>query len=883
MKFKFGLLFFKITADYIKYRDVVRVVATLFGFISFSFVLNNRDSSNFSEAVFNLKGKSFFNILSEYISETDKLRVKFIFFYSITISFVLDSSKEIYLNKNNDYFDYLKDMNFNKSKYYKDYCEYNIKPKDIKLIAYYLTQFHPIPENDLWWGKGFTEWTNVSKSIPQFKGHYQPRLPGDLGFYDLRLKDVHKEQIRIAKNYGIYGFCYYFYWFNGRRLLEKPLDIVINNPDLDFPFCLFWANESWCRRWDGAENEIIIEQTYSKEDDLNLIKFLLPIFKDRRYIKVNGKPLINIYRPTLMPNIKNTISMWRKYCIENGIGDIYVTVSNVHSVEDPNNYGADASIESAVFGGLNYDLDHLELFNKDYEAGAWIIDYKQLIKSSFNKNKPKYKEFRSLCPDWDNEARRFGGKGGTLVNSTPDLYKLWLDYLIEDTMKGSINNSDENLIFINAWNEWAEAAYLEPDLRMGYAYLDATSHSLIDNKTVASFNNKDYSCSYKSNIIAYNRIVKDSPLLEYKELLYIVSSMSKEAFIIFAHNRGGGSSIYVENLINRKLEENNVVFLIYFYDGIYFIEITYKSLTYSLYFNEYDELNFIYDIFNIKEIFVSDLIFIKDIKKVMNYILTVCLKYNLKLTYPIHDYFCICPRIFLVNNHNVFCNIPNDENICKRCLKKNDGNKRLINVDIREHRKLWQNFFDHVTSIITFSHSSIEFLNRVFKIEKDRIKYMPHTVDWICREAKLSTRKKDRINVGILGLLSKHKGSLIVRDMVCKSNMKLLNINFYLYGKIYDIGSKNLNNFFDRGVYTHDDILEKIEDDDIDIFVMPSICPETFSYTTEEVIKMNKPLICFNLGAQAERVSKYDKGHLVEEMSGEAIVNKIISLKDNLL
>ena len=373
--------------------------------------------------------------------------------------------KNIY---NDNYFEYLFNILHSKKEFVKYKRNKTFDDFNIKAIAFYLPQFHPIPENDKWWGKGFTEWTNVTKAIPQYIGHHQPHLPYDLGFYDLRLEEVMQRQVDLAKNYGIYGFCFHFYWFNGKRVLEKPLELFADK--IDFPFCINWANENWTRKWDGLESDILLKQEYSPEDDIEFIKEVSKLFKKKNYIKIGNKPLLMIYRPNLFPDIKKSAERWRIWCKDNGVGEIFLALTHSFEIIDPQEINFDAAVE---FPPNRYNLKpinkEIKFFNKKFNGS--IYSYDELILKNIQDTEYKYTKFKSICPGWDNEARK-PGEGISLYKSTPEKYKKWLNEICKITLKK--NKSSERLIFVNAWNEWAEGAHLEPDQRYGYAYLQAT-------------------------------------------------------------------------------------------------------------------------------------------------------------------------------------------------------------------------------------------------------------------------------------------------------------------------------------------------------------------------------------------------------------------------
>jgi len=337
-----------------------------------------------------------------------------------------------------------------------------------KLIAFYLTQFHPTPENDLWWGKGFTEWTNVTKAESLFKEHYQPHLPSDFGFYDLRVKETRLDQIKYAKQYGLDGFCYHYYWFSGKRILNTPLDAMLADPDHDMPFCLCWANENWTRRWDAAEHEILVAQEYLPNDDINFIKSLSLFFQDPRYIRVDGKPFLIVYRPQHLPDSNKSIRIWRNYCREAGLGEIHLCAALTHGNEEYSKYGFDSGVEFPPHNLRSANINNEINFHKEFRGN--VLQYSTIAESYITRTYKETRVFKSIFPSWDNTART-GERALITLNGVPNNYEYWLATTIDLVKR--VNNG-EQLIFINAWNEWAEGCHLEPDRWHGHGFLEAT-------------------------------------------------------------------------------------------------------------------------------------------------------------------------------------------------------------------------------------------------------------------------------------------------------------------------------------------------------------------------------------------------------------------------
>ncbi|MBQ3325642.1 glycoside hydrolase family 99-like domain-containing protein [Candidatus Saccharibacteria bacterium] len=365
------------------------------------------------------------------------------------------------------------------SSHYEDNFDFSKYKSDIKPIAFYLPQFHTFPENNKWWGEGFTEWTNTRSATPRFDGHYQPREPhDDFGYYTLDDKGILKKQIRLAKQHGVYGFSFYYYWFSGKKLMEKPLRIFLNNKDLNFPFCLCWANENWTRRWDGKEKDILIAQSYSKNDPINFIKDIKEYLLDPRYIKVDNKPVILVYNPAEIPDFETVVKKWKDTAIKENIGEIEVWAkSNIFNDDYKSDTLLDGEFDFAPNAFNFYDC------SISHNASGLLYDYKIIFNklSSLNIYEDHVYNltfYYSATMGWDNSARRKDAGYTVFTNYSPKTFYDWLKMIINITR--SKNPPDKRFIFINAWNEWAEGTYLEPDKKYGYTNINTLSRAIFD-------------------------------------------------------------------------------------------------------------------------------------------------------------------------------------------------------------------------------------------------------------------------------------------------------------------------------------------------------------------------------------------------------------------
>ena len=414
----------------------------------------------------------------------------------------------------------------------------------IKPIAIYLPQFHSIHENDKAWGVGFTEWTNVRKAQPFFEGHYQPHEPHeDVGYYDLSDPKVMVKQATMAKEFGIYGFAFYHYWFNGKRLLETPLDNMLNTGTPDFPFLYIWANENWSKRWDGSDDEIIQEQHYSYKDDLEHIRFLcLNVFSDKRYITVDNKPVFIVYRTELIPEIKETARIWREEAIKYGFKDLYlVRVENFKEDINPLEIGFDASMEFAP--DVKKSPFVLNTINDNK-----IIDYPASIKKRSSKADKDFPWFRCVYNGWDNSARK-ANNAGVFINNTPELFQQFFYRTVQYAKR--VLPGNQQFVFINAWNEWAEGCHIEPDKKNGYAYLNAVRDVLEDK---SESNKLDYIKFIETNLretLKINYLLNDKLEQVQQEYKRIVDSKGHQlmSIIILSYRR---VKKYIKFLVKKR-------------------------------------------------------------------------------------------------------------------------------------------------------------------------------------------------------------------------------------------------------------------------------------------------------------------------------------------
>jgi hypothetical protein len=383
-------------------------------------------------------------------------------------------------------------------------------PKDGQqpIIAYYLPQFHPIPQNDSWWGLGYTEWTSVAAHQKQFPTHDAPHMPADLGFYDLRVTETREQQADLARQYGIYGFCYHYYWFAGNTLLDEPLNRMLKDGQPDIPYCLCWANEPWSRRWDGSESEVLAEQPHDAETDVHILDDIERHFLSDRYIKIDGKPLLVVYRIDIMKNPREWAERMREEVCRRGWPGIYICGASTFANTDTRFHGCDVSVGFPPHDVVARPLSPKTLGATDDFVGK-IYDYSDLVSRELTRPARPYPHIPAVMPRWDNTPRN-AGSGNVFHGATPALFEVWLRHALS---AATSQLPEMPFVFINSWNEWSEGAHLEPDRRYGRSFLEAVRRSVSGDNRPMPNHSGGYNGSLPSGGVT---LALDSPSLEMK-------------------------------------------------------------------------------------------------------------------------------------------------------------------------------------------------------------------------------------------------------------------------------------------------------------------------------------------------------------------------------
>ena len=721
---------------------------------------------------------------------------------------------------------------------YEDQLDYSAKivDKDVRVLAYYLPQFNPIPENDEWHGKGFTEWTKVQAANPLFKGHYQQHIPhDDIGYYLLDTPETLRMQARLMQKAGVYGQIFYHYWFSGKLILEKPAQMLLANPDIVMPFCFCWANENWTKRWDGNEDEILLGQNYSPDDAREFIQYLIPFFRDKRYIRIEGRPVIFIYRPSSIPDAQQYLDIWKEECAAAGLAAPYVGAVLTREATHPGDYGMDAGVERVLYDWTNGNIPNINDYLEKYQPiNGHVYPYQDVAEYYMSQDGGKdFTYFRSLVPMWDNTAR-YGTDAYLLHGSTPERFQVWLESVIRYTK--TTLPADRRFLLINAWNEWAEGAHLEPDSRYGYAYLNSVGRALAG--------------------------------IPYKAPLDIV----------FDHNIGGGTNIFTEQLLLHLFEMNKNVGRIYHnihHDSLVLdIRNTFTSATFE--FTTLDSLVRHLKQYNIDKIHINSLINFKNLKALIDCIGSLKHMYGSEILYYVHDFYHICPSQHLLNFRQEYCFVPNDLSKCNLCFKKNQNIEINMSCDISlpEWRNAFRKLFDSCDKIIFFNRTGADISRRAYDLEDDQISIKPHSSNQVLQPVQAVAGSS--MHIGILGNVNWAKGANIINKLAHYIAKEKLPAKITVIGTAFAPLAKNINI---TGAYEISELPSKVVDTGVNVIFLSSIVPETFSFTFSEVMQMKLPVLAYDLGAQGDRIANYDKGYLV---SPNTHISKVYQMLEDI-
>ena len=729
-----------------------------------------------------------------------------------------------------------------------------LKSTDVKVLAYYLPQFHPIPENDEWHGVGFTEWTKVRAANPLFHGHFQQHIPHpDVGYYLIDDGAVLRRQAADMRRAGVYGQIFYHYWFSGELILEKPARILLENADIDMPFSFCWANENWTRRWDGSENEILLKQNYSADDARSFIRYLIPFFRDTRYIKVDGRPVVFVYRPASIPIMSTYLEIWRKECEAVGIERPYVVATLAAGARDPRDFAVDAGAERVLYDWTDGKVSDM---TPDVEAYAplkgRVFSYER-IKDHYTAQpiETAFTCFRSLVPNWDNTAR-YGARAHLLHGSTPALFQEWLELLIAQTKQAL--PPDRRFVLVNAWNEWAEGAHLEADTRYGYAYLNAIGRALSSEP--------------------YRKPAPNS-----RHALYIAQAADRArdvgAIMMIVHRWGGGTERYVNDMVEALARKNIVVFLTRVdVERPNRVVVETVGAETGLALGAFDidaspdNYAWLMRRLHVRHLHVQHLAGFPE--ATAEWLQRACATAEVPYDVSLHDYMMICPRIVMVTEAGTYCGEP-PLSQCETCIATagspfgrrpvNEWRTRFGQLLAGARRRFVPN--EEVAERFSRYFPRLEFTVRPH-LEPRRNAARLKSLQSKWQIGKMTDSARVIRHVAILGHLAGHKGfDLVLRCATFAQRMQAP-IRFTIIGSTdRDSDFNALRNVTILGRYNPSELLDIIERELPDIAFLPSVCPETYSFTLSEAVTAGIYPVVFDLGAMGRRIRSLGWGKIL--------------------
>lgn len=718
---------------------------------------------------------------------------------------------------------------------------------DVKVLTYYLPQFHPIPENDAWHGAGFTEWTKVRAANPLFRGHYQQHIPHpNVGYYLLD-HNVLRRQASDMKGAGIYGQIFYHYWFGGKLILERPAKMLLENVDIKIPFCFCWANENWTRQWDGGEDDILLEQDYSAEDARAFIRYLIPFFKDVRYIKLEGRPVLFVYRPTSIPMVASYLAIWREECELAKLERPYVVATLAAGAADPREFGMDAGVERVLYDWTNGEVPSISTQVDAYASfGGHVFSYESIAEHYAAKPiETEFTCFRSLVPNWDNTAR-YGGKAHVVHGSTPRLFQGWLEVLIAQTRRRL--PPDRRFIVVNAWNEWAEGAHMEADSRYGYAYLNAVGRALA------------------------NEPARDPAPDSYHGLAIARAAeqaRSAGAMLMVTHRWGGGTERHVRDMIKALTRDGIIVFLMRVaMDRPNWVVIERAGAgkgpelaAFAIETSPNDCARLLGRL-HVRHVHVQHLAGFP--AATAAWIQDICTTAGIRYDVTLHDYMAVCPRIVMTNASNTYCGEP-PLSQCESCIATIGSH--FGRPSVAEWRGRYGRLLAGARRRFVPSDDAAERLARYFSKLDFTVRqhleprHNPARLQALQSESSpratvgLETSPGRKLHVAVIGQVDGHKGFDILLEVSRLAQKVRAPIRFTIIGVTSsDLEFTDLANVSILGPYNSSELLEIVDRESPDFAFLPSCCPETYSFTLTETVAAGAYPVVFDLGAMGKRV-----------------------------